>query len=129
MQREPTDEPLDAEQRREQRITSASARIIRGFSRIGIGSVVVVAIVGVAVTTTVVIDEWVRISSLPDAPWLAYAPKLEASSAHGWWSSDPVLGSAVSNVLAGLAITGIASLVIFEFFRGLGWIIAGFARD
>jgi hypothetical protein len=32
-------------------------------------------------------------------------------------------------ILTGLALTGALALAAFVFFRGLGWVLAGFAKD
>jgi hypothetical protein len=60
----------------------SSARIIRGFSRIGIGAAVLIAVLGLAVAVSVAFNDykyatqWVGFplakSDLPDAPWLEY---------------------------------------------------------
>ena len=56
------------EARSEQHIASSSGPILHGFSRLGIGCAVLIAMIGVAVTATVVIDDysrWVGGSSPP----------------------------------------------------------------
>lgn len=102
--------------RGEQRIGSSSSPILRGFSRLGIGCAVLIAMIGVAVTATVVIDDygqWVGGSSPP----AGFAP------------DPPSISTFVPTVLIGGGITITACLLIIGFFRGLGWIVAGFAGD
>jgi hypothetical protein len=170
MEREPIVEPFDVEQRREQRGTSPSARIIRGFSRIGIGLAIISAITGVAVTGGIVVgnynranDEfdkyacllrWNANAAVSGARYKAltesaancgYFPSYGAYNSLSWIRiNDAIeqngfivervtdferLRAEANTTIAGLGITGATSLVIFGFFRGLGWIIAGFARD
>ena len=75
-------------------ITGASARILRGFSRVGIGAAVLIGLLGLAVTADL-------------------AARFPATAS-------------VANLLG---ITGAVSLVVFGFFRLVGWVVAGFARD
>jgi hypothetical protein len=79
-----------------------SNRITRGFSRLGIWAAVLVAICGAGVTAFAIVF----------APTPA-PPDFDAAKFAG----------------IGLGITGVLALATFVFFRGLGWIIAGFARD
>jgi hypothetical protein len=41
----------------------------------------------------------------------------------------PAIRAAIVTVAIGLGITGAACLAVSGFFGGLGWVIAGFARD
>jgi hypothetical protein len=99
--------------RGEQGIASSSGPILRGFSRLGIGCAVLIAMIGVAVTATIVIDDYNRWAggSSPPAP------------------DAPATSTFVPTVLIGGGITITACLLIIGFFRGLGWVVAGFARD
>jgi hypothetical protein len=165
---EPIDEPPDLP--REQYRRSTSARIIRGFSRIGIGIAVVVAIIGVIATAVVALqnhnsanyefDKYAclltananvavsgdRYKSLTEnAGHCGYFSSYGTYNSLGWIKIGDAIeqnGHLVQRVtdaelvkldvltaLAGLGITGAISLVIFGFFRGLGWILAGFASD
>jgi hypothetical protein len=67
-------------------------RIIRGFSRLGIATAVLVALCGALVTTAL--------------------------------AGDPH-----ANPGAILGITGLLALAAWGFFRGLGWVLAGFAPN
>lgn len=64
-------------------LIGSSARIIRGFSRVGVGAAVLTAVLGVAVTATVAFSDYRSAtqfdpaawgakpaSDLPDAPWV-----------------------------------------------------------
>lgn len=100
----------------EQRIASSNGPILRGFSRLGIGCAVLIAMIGVAVTATVVIDDYSR--------WVGgSAPPA------GFVLGPPPISTFVPTVLIGGGITITACLLIIGFFRGLGWVVAGFARD
>jgi hypothetical protein len=104
------------EPRGEQRIASSTAPILRGFSRLGIGCAVLVAMIGVVVTATIVIDDynqWAGGSSPPA----------------GFVPDAPAISTFVPTVLIGGGITITACLLMIGFFRGLGWVVAGFARD
>jgi hypothetical protein len=107
----------------------SSARIIRSFSRIGIGAAALVAISGLALTAIVADRDYetathwpgtsVAKADLPDVPpWVKYER-----------INDEAFKTVRSTVLIGMGITGAACLAVFGFFGGLGWVIAGFARD
>jgi len=98
----------------EERIASSSAPILRGFSRLGVGCAVVIAMIGVAVTATIVIDDYNR--------WVA------GSSPSAGFVAPPI-STFVPTVLVGAGSTITACLLIVGFFRGLGWVVAGFIRD
>jgi hypothetical protein len=104
------------EPRGEQPVASSSAPILRGFSRLGIGCAVLIAMIGVAVTATVVMDDYSR--------WVA-----GSASPTGVVVGPPPISTFVPTVLIGGGITITACLLIIGFFRGLGWVVAGFARD
>jgi hypothetical protein len=102
--------------RSEQHIASSSGPILHGFSRLGIGCAILIAMIGVAVTATVVIDDYSR--------WVG-----GSSPPAGLVLDPPPISTFVPTVLIGGGITITACLLIVGFFRGLGWVIAGFARD
>jgi hypothetical protein len=104
------------EPRGEQRIASSSGPILRGFSRLGIGCAVLIAMIGVAVTATIVIDDYNR--------WIG-----GSSPPAGFVPDPPPVSTFLPTVLIGGGITITACLLIIGFFRGLGWVVAGFARD
>jgi hypothetical protein len=104
---EPRDEPP---------IASSSGPILRGFSRLGIGCAVIFAMIGVVVTATVVMDDYNRWVG-GSAPPAGVVPGL------------PPISTFVPTLLIGGGITITSCLLIFGFFRGLGWVVAGFARD
>ena len=108
---EPIYEPPD-----EPRTASSSGPILRGFSRLGIGCAVLIAMIGVAVTATVVMDDYSR--------WVG-----GASPPAGFALDRPPISTFVPTVLIGGGITIAACLLIIGFFRGVGWVAAGFARD
>jgi hypothetical protein len=99
-----------------QPIASSSAPILRGFSRLGIGCAVLIAVIGVAVTAIIVMDDYSR--------WVA-----GSSPPGGFALNPPPISTFVPTVLIGGGITITACLLIMGFFRGLGWVVAGFARD
>jgi hypothetical protein len=102
--------------RGEQGIASSSGPIIRGFSRLGLGCAVLIAMIGVALTATIVIDDYNRWAG-GSSPPAGFVPDAPATSAF------------VPTVLIGGGITITACLLIIGFFRGLGSVVAGFARD
>jgi hypothetical protein len=104
------------EPRGEQHIASSSGPILRGFSRLGIGCAVLIAMIGVAVTATIVVDDYNR--------WAG-----GSSSPAGFVLEPPPLSTFVPTALIGGGITIAACLLIIGFFRGLGWVVAGFAGD
>jgi hypothetical protein len=107
----------------------SSARIIRGFSRTGIGAAGLVAILGLALTAIVAdrdyeaATQWpdtrVAKADLPDVP-----PRVKYEGIN-----DEAFKTVRLTVLIGMGITGTASLAVFGLFGGLGWVIARFARD
>jgi hypothetical protein len=104
------------EPRGQQPMASSSAPVLRGFSRLGIGCAVLIAMIGVVVTATVVMDDYSR--------WVGgSAPPA------GIVLGPPPISTLVRTVLIGGGITITACLLIIGFFRGLGWVVAGFARD
>jgi hypothetical protein len=143
-------------------------RTTRGFSRLGIGAAILVALAGVVVTGIVAVDQYGRWKSDPEAgnpppqgfaidhrllsdvdvgliP-LPFDQKKSGNFKVGdvWWHHDPTTGNwllsmwenlpspvaiAAKAAGMGLGITALAALAAFGFFRGLGWIIAGFGRD
>jgi hypothetical protein len=149
-------------------LTGSSARIMRGFSRIGVGAAAITAVLGLTATANLAInDYWPgnRVQTDPVA-WGAFPevnpsksniPPFDPSkpyeiatknSPNPLISSTPnpaskpfdpdeylafkrieALKSAALTILIGLGITGAACLAVFGFFSGLGWVIAGFARD
>jgi hypothetical protein len=102
--------------RGEHPIALSSAPILRGFSRLGIGCAVLIAIIGVVVTATVVMDDYNR--------WVG-----GSGPPAGVVLGPPSISTFVPTVLIGGGITITACLLIIGFFRGLGWVVAGFARD
>jgi hypothetical protein len=106
----------------------SAARIMRGFSRIGIGAAALVAISGLALTAIVADRDYdatqapgtpVAKADLPDVPpWVKYER-----------INDEAFKTVRSTVLIGMGITSTASLAVFGLFGGLGWVIARFARD
>ena len=88
-----------------------SNRIIRGFSRLGIGAAVLTAIYGLVPNIYAQIDD-------PPPTGLNELVRHRTPALY-----------AAKTACVGLGITALAALAVFGFFRGLGWIIAGFARD
>jgi hypothetical protein len=83
-----------------------ATRIIRGFSRLGVGAAVLVAACGTGFTALAIVMPALDPSPPPDL--VAYAAKTAG---------------------IGLGVTSLLALAAFVFFRGLGWVLAGFARD
>jgi hypothetical protein len=81
-------------------------RIIRGFSRLGVGAAVLVAMCGAGFTAVAIVMP--ALDPYPPPDLAAYAIKTAG---------------------IGLGITSLLALAAFVFFRGLGWVITGFARD
>jgi hypothetical protein len=81
---------------------TSSARLIRGFSRFGVGAALLIALCGAGYTAFVI----------------AFAPM-----------PAPRDFDAAKFAGIGLGITGVSAFAAFGFFHGLGWILAGFARD
>jgi hypothetical protein len=100
----------------EQRIAPSSGPILRGFSRLGIGCAVLIAMIGAAVTATIVMDDYNR--------WVG-----GSSPPAGFVPESPPISTFVPTVLIGGGITIAACLLIIGFFRGLGWVVAGFVGD
>jgi hypothetical protein len=159
----------------------SSARIMRGFSRIGVGAAALTAVLGLAITVSVAFNDYKSATQWPGTPvgnfdpaaygakpfdpdeFLAQtAPEVvkrppktgmfddlipppkgrllsdaevglapQHSGPFGWFLNlnAEAFSSAALTVAIGLGITGAACLAVFGFFSGLGWIIAGFARD
>jgi hypothetical protein len=72
--------------------------------------------IGVAVTATIVIDDYNR--------WVG-----GSSPPAGFVADPPLVSTVLPTALIGGGITISACLLIIGFFRGLGWVVAGFARD
>jgi hypothetical protein len=115
-------------------LPSFSARIMRGFKRIGIGAAVLMAMLGVTVTTSVAVNTynnemgWSDVLSQPAhiPASRALANDIELAPRE---RDEAAFHIATTSALIGLGITAAACLAVFGFFRGLGWVIAGFARD
>jgi hypothetical protein len=143
---------------------SSSARIVRRFSRIGIGAAALTAMFGLAVTIDAAFNDsqatgqrWLqypvtKTASAPDMAYLNYeenggraeAPNVRVltdadlglappkhSGPFGWFLNLNAkrFNFAMATVLRGLLLTGMACLAMFDFFSGLGWVIARFTRD
>jgi hypothetical protein len=122
-----------------------SNRIIRGFSRLGIGAAALVAIYGFLLTGIATVSEYRanRPGILIFDPATHEVFKTTPSGANIYVQIDgpppPGLKEMVrhhtSSLYAakaagiGLCITVLAALAVFGFFRGFGGIIAWFARD
>jgi hypothetical protein len=152
----------------------SSARIMRGFSRIGVGAAALTAMLGLTVTVPVAINDYRSATQWPgtlvgranippfdpskpfdadeflarNAPEVVKPPPkpgmfddlipspkrrhltdAEVGLAPPSRFNTEALSSAALTVAIGLGITAAASLAVLGFFSGLGWIIAGFARD
>jgi hypothetical protein len=122
-----------------------SNRIIRRFSRLGIGTALLVAIYGFVLTGVATVSEYNanspgilifesathKVSKKTPSGANIYAeidgappPGLNELIRH----RTPALYAAKAAGI-GLGITVVAALAVFAFFRGLGWILGGFARD
>jgi hypothetical protein len=188
---------------------SSSARIMRGFSRIGVGAAALTAVSGLAITLTMAVNDYRSATEWPGtliskagestnvwagwtdrgpnsdiSPWGAKQPRLaeegdwgakqptyteerdaaikkglegpnpdiapwavgrpayteernaaikRAAAEQSRWSFPSLdrvaFKAAIPTALIGLGLTGAACLAAFGFFAGLGWMIAGFARD
>jgi hypothetical protein len=111
-----------------------STRITRGFRRIGLGAAVLMAVLGVTVTTGVTINTYNNERGWSDV--ISQPANIPASRA---LANDVELATrerdeaafyiATTSALIGLGVTAPACLAMLGFFVGLGWIIAGFPRD
>jgi hypothetical protein len=81
---------------------SQGKRIARGFARLGIWAAVMAVIVGVGGTGI-----WAVVQ----------------------YSDTGLKGIDATGIGIGLALTTLAATAAFVFFRGIGWIIAGFLDD
>lgn len=115
----------------------SGARIIRGFSRIAIGTAVLIAICGIGATAVVVGNSRSLRNALPAVE--QKASKTSGANIYAQVDSplppgfviDPSPSPAVEAAKTagiGLGITALLALGAFGFFRGLGWILAAFAR-
>jgi hypothetical protein len=106
----------------------SSARIMRGFSRIGIGAAVLIAVTGLAITVGVAVSSYKSANS-EVKPWYLTPDYEEGIRRVIAERSHQARNAAMRSALIGLGITGATSLAIFGFFRSLGSVVAGFARD
>ena len=122
-----------------------SNRIIRGFSRLGIGAAVLTAIYGSVLTGVATLSEYTDNSPgilIYDSA-THQVSKTRPSGANIYAQIDGPPPSGLNELVrhrtpalyaakaagVGLGITVLAALAVFGFFRGLGWITVGFARD
>jgi hypothetical protein len=114
--------------------TGAPTRITRGFKRIGIGAAVLMAVLGVTVTTSVAVNTynnergWSDVTSQPANIPASRALANDVELAP-WDRDEAAFHIATTSALIGLGVTGAACLAVFGFFAGLGWVVAGFTRD
>ena len=109
-------------------------RIIRGFSRIGIGVTVLVTLAGAGVTVFAssirYSDAQSQIANLPQkrVAWRVQGYRdveIEDSLA-----AFPTAAEAAAEAAGiGLGVTALLALSARGIFRGLGWVLAGFSRD
>jgi hypothetical protein len=100
---------------------SSSARIMRGFSRIGIGATALAAVSTILVT----ISDYRSTTQWAGLPVANPSDQFDPDK----FLAEAALKSGALTVLTGLGVTGAACLAIFGFFRGFGWVVAGFAGD
>jgi hypothetical protein len=122
-------------------------RIIRGFSRLGAGAALLVTLCGMGVTAVIVSDQHARghfsvtgidkvsvyfPTGTPESVVhdvmlyrAGYPGPLSPAASAAFSLIPPDIKAAV----IGLGVTALLALVAFGFFRGLGWVVAGFARD
>jgi hypothetical protein len=102
-------------------------RIIRGFSRLGVGVAVLVALCGLAIVT---VDQNSRLSHPREARNGAIEEPLVLELLNApedtWLEYTRIR---VKDAVPALGLTAALALVAFGLCRGLGWIIVGFARD
>jgi hypothetical protein len=163
-------------------VEPASTRVVRGFSRIGIGCAILAGLCGVAVTVILAVEDARRVPGFdPSQPYevvsddgppkgfmvdptkgpLAATDPLLIEYLTSTPSPSPVVNRFVPGeasrkfdeavlkfddlvpkaervsdewrivcpILVGLGLTLAVCLVVFGFFRGLGWVLAGFARS
>jgi hypothetical protein len=94
-------------------------RITRGFSRLGIGAGVATVLCGAGLTSIFAADQYER---------LTRAALVAAPSMFDDLIPPPIVVAGKSAAI-GLGVTLLLAFAAYGFFRGLGWIIAGFARD
>jgi hypothetical protein len=118
-------------------------RITRGFSRLGIVAAMLVVLGGAGITAAVSIDRyesetrWRTDHLVPPPGFVVESPVPDCSLGRHPCAPTPVDYDpfhSPSEVAAraagiGLSITGVLALAAFGFFRGIGWIVTGFARD
>jgi hypothetical protein len=115
-------------------VTSAFIRIMRGFRRIGIAAAVLMAVLRVTATTSVAVSTYdnergssdviSQPANIPGSRALANDVQLVPGE-----RDEAAFHIATTSALIDLGVTAAASLAVFGFFAGLGWVVAGFARD
>jgi hypothetical protein len=121
-------------------------RIIRGFSRLGVGAALLVALCGAAFTYMLASDQFERGISVtgPDNVTVYFKNGTDASVINEAMSrrfgvpgdlspaassAGSRLSPAVKTASIGIGITAALAFVTWALFRGVGWMLAGFARD
>jgi hypothetical protein len=107
-------------------------RITRGFGRLGIAAAVLVALGGVMVSGIAAVDQYKR-QSIATAPPFDPTKPYEVLNPQSPGMFDDLIPSPASVAAKaagiGFGITAMLALATWAFFRGLGWVVAGFARD
>lgn len=118
-------------------VSSASGRIIRRFSRFGIGAAVLVLVGGILATGIVARHQYDRAqgAALPEIKpsLLASPPSVSHQPPPGFTIDQPPprvgFAEAENASAIGLGITAVLALATWGFFRSLGRVVARFARD
>jgi hypothetical protein len=127
--------------------TKSAVRIIRGFSRLGVGAAILVMLCGAGLTAMVVSDQYaqskgkghisvagpggvtVKFPTGTDWPTIYKVLGSQASVQSAEYPTVSPTDEATRIAVIGLGITAAMALAAWGFFRGVGWMLAGFARD
>jgi hypothetical protein len=109
-------------------------RIARGLRRLGIGLAVLVALVGWGVTVKIAAGEYSRpwgweITPL-DGGQTVWVPTLDRATSSGCKVEKHHNMDLLNKIVGlGLGVTAVLALVVWGFFRGLGWLVRAFVRE
>jgi hypothetical protein len=109
-------------------------RIMHGFSRLGIAAAVVL-LPGGRLTAAIAVEEYsqaqqnVFLVAQTDPPCRAGYGKDCAPWERDSPAPPPSAFVTAKTADIGIGVTALLALAAFGFFRGLGWVLDGFARD
>jgi hypothetical protein len=129
-----------------------SRRVIRGFSRLGIGGALLVTLCGAALTAVAASDRYARTKATghllvagPGGVIVKFPTETDwptiyrvmgdqfGGSSFSVQSIEPPEAppnvEAAKTAAIGLGITAFLAFATWGLFRGVGWMLAGFARD